>query len=48
MADDARPAAEPMLAIAGEGVPTGREWVHEVKWDGMRLLADVHDGAVRQ
>ena len=47
MADDARPAAEPMLAIAGEGVPTGREWVHEVKWDGMRLLADVHDGAVR-
>lgn len=47
MADDPRPAAEPMLAIAGEGVPTGREWVHEVKWDGMRLLADVHDGAVR-
>ena len=24
--------------------PTGPEWLHEVKWDGMRVLADVHDG----
>lgn len=34
----------PMLASAAETVPAGPEWVHEVKWDGMRLLADVHDG----
>ena len=24
--------------------PTGPEWLHEVKWDGMRVLADVADG----
>lgn len=35
-----------MLATATDALPTGPEWVHEVKWDGMRVLADVHDGAV--
>lgn len=30
----------PMLATRGTHVPTGGEWVHEVKWDGMRILAD--------
>ena len=35
---------QPMLATVAEGVPRGPEWVHEVKWDGMRVLADVHDG----
>ena len=30
----------PMLATAGDHVPTGAEWAHEVKWDGMRILAD--------
>lgn len=25
-------------------MPTGPEWVHEIKWDGMRVLADIHDG----
>lgn len=34
----------PMLATAGSdgarGVPQGAEWVHEVKWDGVRLIAD--------
>ena len=34
----------PMLASPTTSVPTGTEWLHEVKWDGMRLLADVHDG----
>lgn len=29
----------PMLAARGDVVPTGDEWVHEVKWDGMRVLA---------
>jgi bifunctional non-homologous end joining protein LigD len=36
----------PMLATPGEP-PDGDQWVHEVKWDGMRVLADVRDGAVR-
>ena len=30
----------PMLATRGDHVPTGAGWVHEVKWDGMRLLVD--------
>ncbi|HKG48968.1 MAG TPA: non-homologous end-joining DNA ligase [Actinomycetales bacterium] len=37
----------PMLATPGEAgtpPPTGAEWAHEVKWDGMRLLAEVSDG----
>ena len=33
-----------MLATKGDHVPTGAEWVHEVKWDGMRVLVDVRDG----
>jgi bifunctional non-homologous end joining protein LigD len=28
-------------------VPTGPEWVHEVKWDGMRVLVDAHEGTLR-
>ena len=31
----------PMLATKGDHVPTGADWVHEVKWDGMRVLADL-------
>lgn len=36
-----------MLATKGDHVPTGTGWAHEVKWDGMRVLVDVHDGRVR-
>lgn len=35
-----------MLATPG-ALPTDPGWVFEVKWDGMRLLADVRDGVVR-
>ena len=35
-----------MLATPGD-LPDGPEWLFEVKWDGMRLLAEVVDGAVR-
>lgn len=37
----------PMLATAAVAVPVGPEWVHEVKWDGMRVLADVRAGELR-
>lgn len=40
----------PMLAVpaAVPGVPpAGPEWVHEVKWDGVRVLAEVTGGSVR-
>ena len=35
----------PMLATRGSHVPEGDGWMHEVKWDGIRLLADVREGA---
>jgi len=35
-----------MLATPG-ALPDGPEWLFEVKWDGMRLLADVSEGRVR-
>lgn len=37
----------PMLATPGSPIPSGDEWTHEVKWDGVRALTDVRDGAVR-
>ena len=37
----------PMLASAGTAIPAGPEWAHEIKWDGMRLLADVAGGRLR-
>jgi bifunctional non-homologous end joining protein LigD len=27
--------------------PSGDQWSHEVKWDGMRVLADIREGEVR-
>lgn len=40
----------PMLATSGDprtGPPTGSGWAHEIKWDGIRLLADVSEGHLR-
>jgi len=37
----------PMLASAGTTIPAGPEWAHEIKWDGMRVLADVAGGRLR-
>ncbi len=36
-----------MLASPARRVPAGPEWAHEVKWDGMRILADVQHGQIR-
>lgn len=36
-----------MLASKTDRVPTGAQWLHEVKWDGVRVLVDVRDGVVR-
>ncbi len=38
---------EPQLAKLGEAPPQGDQRVHEIKWDGYRILATVADGAVR-
>ena len=37
----------PMLASKGTHVPGGSDWVHEVKWDGVRLLVEVQAGRLR-
>jgi bifunctional non-homologous end joining protein LigD len=37
----------PMLATRGHHVPTGEEWQHEVKWDGMRVIVEVRDRRAR-
>ncbi|WP_114907359.1 non-homologous end-joining DNA ligase [Ornithinimicrobium murale] len=43
----------PMLATPGPGtadraeVPGGEGWAHEIKWDGIRLIARVQDGELR-
>jgi bifunctional non-homologous end joining protein LigD len=34
-------------AAPDAGPPPGPQWSHEVKWDGMRVLADIQDGVVR-
>ncbi len=36
----------PMLATLAEAVPAGPGWVHEVKWDGMRVLLEAKGGAL--
>lgn len=41
---DARMVA-PQLALAGD-LPTGDEWLYEIKWDGYRCVATVRDGQV--
>jgi bifunctional non-homologous end joining protein LigD len=38
---------KPMLATRGDQVPVGADWVHEVKWDGIRALVEVVGGRVR-
>jgi len=37
----------PMLATKGSHVPGGAEWLHEVKWDGIRVLVTVGAEGVR-
>lgn len=40
-------APRPMLATKTDHVPVGEEWTHEVKWDGVRVLAEVLDRRTR-
>lgn len=35
-----------MLATLTDTVPTGAEWVHEVKWDGMRVIIEAKGGVL--
>ena len=38
---------KPELAVLREAPPPGDNWLHEVKWDGYRMLTDVVDGTVK-
>lgn len=38
---------EPQLAKLGDTPPQGGQWVHEIKWDGYRILATVAEGNVQ-
>jgi bifunctional non-homologous end joining protein LigD len=40
-------ALEPMLATLGNSVPSGSDWLYEVKWDGYRALCFIEAGKVR-
>jgi bifunctional non-homologous end joining protein LigD len=37
----------PMLASRGTVVPGGADWLHEVKWDGIRVLVEITGGRLR-
>jgi bifunctional non-homologous end joining protein LigD len=37
---------EPMLATLGHVLPSGSDWLYEVKWDGYRALCFINDGKV--
>ncbi|MCL1525337.1 DNA ligase D [Xanthomonas nasturtii] len=37
----------PQLAKLGQSPPAGAQWLHEIKWDGYRILATVTAGKVR-
>lgn len=40
-------AFEPQLAKLADKPPEGEPWLHEVKWDGYRLVTTIVDGVVR-
>jgi bifunctional non-homologous end joining protein LigD len=45
--DDPLPLfVEPCLATIREEVPKGDKWVHEIKWDGYRLMVRIEHGQV--
>ncbi|HLW54486.1 MAG TPA: DNA ligase D [Candidatus Angelobacter sp.] len=38
---------EPMLAVLGDKLPSGTDWLYEVKWDGYRALCFLSGGKLR-
>jgi bifunctional non-homologous end joining protein LigD len=40
-------AFHPQLCVARRSPPAGTEWLHEIKWDGYRLLAELRGGNAR-
>ena len=42
------PKFSPQLAVLAERPPTGDQWLHEIKFDGYRMLARIKSGDVIQ
>ncbi|HET8700226.1 MAG TPA: DNA ligase D [Nitrococcus sp.] len=40
-------ALRPQLATLAQEVPKGVGWIHEIKFDGYRIIAQIEDGVVR-
>jgi bifunctional non-homologous end joining protein LigD len=40
-------AITPMMATAVTGPPEGRQWIYEIKWDGIRAICFIESGRVR-
>ena len=40
-------SVEPCLATLSDTVPSGEKWLHEIKWDGYRLIAIKSTGGTR-
>jgi len=40
------PPIKPMLAVTAP-LPAGPEWAYELKWDGIRAIAEINDGVPR-
>ncbi|MEN5271974.1 DNA ligase D [Stenotrophomonas lactitubi] len=38
---------KPQLTDHRDSAPDRERWLHEIKWDGYRLLADLHEGEVK-
>lgn len=41
------PTGKPQLATLVDEAPKGDDWLHEIKYDGYRLLLEIRDGQVR-
>lgn len=37
----------PMSPLRSDRIPTGEDWLHQLKWDGVRMLAVCIQGRVR-
>ncbi|WP_336773959.1 ATP-dependent DNA ligase [Paenibacillus sp. MMO-58] len=35
--------AEPMIPVADDRIPKESGWIYQIKWDGVRIVATVHD-----
>lgn len=37
---------EPMAPISTETIPAGEDWGHQLKWDGVRIIAEIDHGKI--